>query len=90
MDEAIVELNRYRKPDLSLIDGSVGMRGHHLSGRRCDPPVGRIVAGFDTVAVDAAGAQLLGLNWRDVGHLRMAHRLLGDAEGGGAVKGDPE
>ena len=79
MDEAIVELNRYRKPDLAIVDGSVGMKGHHLGGERCEPPVGKIVAGFDAAAVDAAGARLLGLNWRDVAHLRMARCLTDDS-----------
>jgi hypothetical protein len=56
------------------------MTGNHLSGRLCDPPVGKIVSGTDPVAVDAAGAALLGICWRDVGHLRLTHNELGDAE----------
>ncbi|ORJ62938.1 DUF362 domain-containing protein [Geothermobacter hydrogeniphilus] len=80
--EAILDLNRYRKPDLALIDASVGMRDHHLTGRPCDPPPHRLIAGFDPVAVDAAGAMLLGKNWRDIPHIARADGELGNATAG--------
>ncbi|PNU20779.1 hypothetical protein C2E25_05150 [Geothermobacter hydrogeniphilus] len=80
--EAILDLNRYRKPDLALIDASVGMRDHHLTGRPCDPPPHRLIAGFDPVAVDAAGAMLLGKNWRDIPHIARADGELGNAMAG--------
>ena len=70
MHQSIVDLNRYRTPDLSLVDASVGMADHHLGGAHCDPPLGKLIAGFDPVAVDRRGAELLGLDWRSVGHLR--------------------
>jgi len=82
MHEAILDLNRYRKPDLALIDASVGMRDHHLSGRPCDPAPHKIIAGFDPVAVDAAGALLLGHDWRDIPHISRADGELGDAKAG--------
>ncbi|MFH1918360.1 MAG: DUF362 domain-containing protein [Planctomycetota bacterium] len=69
MHQSILDLNRYRTPDLSLIDASVGMSDFHLGGPRCDPPLGRLIAGFDPVEVDRRGAALLGLDWRDVAHL---------------------
>ncbi len=80
MHRSIFELNRYRKPDLSIIDASIGMAEHHLGGPICEPPVNKLVAGFDPVAVDAAGAQLLGFDWRQVEYIRMADGILGDAE----------
>ncbi len=80
MQTSIYELNRYRKPDLAFIDASIGMAEHHLSGPTCDPPVGRLVAGFDPVAVDAIGAELLGVPWQQVGHIKMANGELGQAE----------
>jgi len=79
MHRAIFELNRYRKPDLSIIDASVGMAEYHLGGPTCNPPVGKLVAGFDPVAVDAAGAELLGFNWRGIEHIRLADGVLGQA-----------
>jgi uncharacterized protein (DUF362 family) len=69
MHESIVELNRYRAPDLTVMDASVGLAEYHLGGPPCDPPLGKLLAGFDPLAVDRLGAELLGLDWRDVPHL---------------------
>jgi uncharacterized protein (DUF362 family) len=80
MQAAIYELNCYRKPDLTFVDASIGLAEHHLGGAACDPPVNRLLAGFDPVAVDAAGAKLLGFPWQQVGHIRMANGQLGSAE----------
>jgi len=80
MQRSIFELNLYRKPDLSIIDARVGLARYHLGGDECSPPVQKMVAGFDPVAVDAAGCAMLGLFWKDVGHIRMAHKVLGKAE----------
>ena len=79
MQTSIYELNRYRKPDLAFLDASIGMARHHLGGPTCDPPVGKLVAGFDPVAVDATGAKLLGVSWQHVGHIKMADGVLGKA-----------
>lgn len=79
MQQSIFELNCCRKPDLSIVDARVGLAEYHLGGAECSPPVNRILAGFDPVAVDAAGAGLLGMAWKDVGHIRMAHGVLGNA-----------
>jgi uncharacterized protein (DUF362 family) len=79
MHRSIFELNLYRKPDLSIIDATVGMAEYHLGGRTCHPPVNRIIAGYDPVAVDSYGAGLLGLSWKDIPHIRMADGVLGRA-----------
>lgn len=76
----IVELNQLCAPGLCLIDAVVGMAEAHLWGPPCSPPVNKLVAGLDPVAVDAAGAGLLGVDWRAVGHIRLADGLLGRAE----------
>jgi len=78
--QSILELNSYRKPDFSIIDASVGMAEYHLGGATCDPPVQKLLAGHDPVAVDAAGAKLLGVDWLKVPHIRMAHQVLGSAQ----------
>ena len=70
MHQSIVDLNAYRTPDLSLMDATVGMPEFHLGGAHCDPPLNRLVAGFDPVAVDRRGAELLGLDWRRIEHLK--------------------
>jgi uncharacterized protein (DUF362 family) len=80
MQTAIFDLNCHRRPDLAIIDASIGLAEHHLGGPCCEPPIKRLVAGFDPVAVDAAGAALLGIPWRQVGHIRMADGVLGRAE----------
>lgn len=69
LDEAIVELNRYRGPDFTVMDATIGLADFHLGGPCCEPPVNRILAGADARAVDREAAALLGMDWREVGHL---------------------
>jgi len=78
--EAIADLNRYRCPDFTLLDASIGMAESHLWGATCQPPVGLLAAGADPVAIDAWGCGMLGKNWQDIGHIRMLHGELGQAE----------
>lgn len=72
MHGSIINLNRYRTPDLSVMDASIGLADYHLGGRRCDPPIGKIVSGFDPLEVDREAAELLGLNWKEIPHLAGA------------------
>ena len=67
--QSITALNSYRSPDLSLMDATIGLAEHHLGGRRCYPPVKKIIAGFNPVEVDRRAATLLGFNWKDIPHL---------------------
>jgi uncharacterized protein (DUF362 family) len=69
LDQAIVELNRYRQPDITVLDATIGLADFHLGGDSCRPPVNRILAGRDARLVDREAAALLGIDWRDVGHL---------------------
>ncbi len=78
--EAIFDLNRYRSPDFTLLDATIGMSQAHLWGPHCDPPVGLLAASYDPVAIDSYGCKLLSRNWRSVGHINMAHEVLGFAE----------
>lgn len=77
---AIFDLNRYRTPDFTVLDASIGMAQAHLWGPTCKPPVNRIAAGYDPVAIDAYGTGLLKRSWRDIGHISMAHQALGSAD----------
>lgn len=70
LDEAIADLNRYRCPDFTVLDATVGLAAYHLGGACCDPPVNRILAGMDAKSVDRVAAGLLGIDWKHVGHLR--------------------
>lgn len=69
MQQSLIELAGYRKPDLTIMDASVGLIDHHLGGRRCRPPVGKIMAGYDPLSVDRKGAEYLGIDWLQVPHL---------------------
>ena len=70
LDEAIVALNRYRSPDFTIMDATIGMADYHLGGNWCEPPANRILAGSRARAVDREAAALLGLDWHCVGHLQ--------------------
>ena len=80
IQEAIFDLNRYRSPDFTLLDATIGMAEAHLWGNHCEPPVGLLVAGYDPVAIDCYGTRLLERNWREVGHIRLADGVLGHAD----------
>jgi uncharacterized protein (DUF362 family) len=80
IQEAVFDLNRYRAPDFTLLDATVGMQEAHLWGPTCNPPVKKLAAGFDPVAIDAFGCSLLDREWQKIGHLHMAHTSLGTAE----------
>jgi uncharacterized protein (DUF362 family) len=69
MHESILELNRYRPPDFTVMDASVGLADFHLGGPRCRPPVNRILAGREAREVDRRAASLLGMDWRAIPHL---------------------
>ncbi|TKB25245.1 DUF362 domain-containing protein [Desulfopila sp. IMCC35006] len=69
MQQSIADLNKYLIPNLSVVDGSIGMAEFHLGGAHCDPPVRKVIAGYDPWQVDRRAAELLGLDWRTIGHV---------------------
>jgi uncharacterized protein (DUF362 family) len=74
-DDSVVDVCLYKKPDLSVVDASVALTGGHLSGKK--KAVNLILAGFDPVAVDAVGSQLLGHEPGWVHYLTAAEGRLG-------------
>ncbi len=68
------------RPDFTLIEGIYAMNhGHdHPEGlvERCAERLGVLIGGDDTLAVDAVGCDIMGIDPREVQHLRLA------AEGG--------
>lgn len=80
IQEAVLDLNRYRTPDFTVLDATVGMAEAHLRGPTCKPPPNRLAAGYDPVAIDAFGTGLLKRDWRAIGHISQAHNELGLAE----------
>ena len=81
IDEAVADLNRYRSPDFTVLDASLGMLEGHIYGVPCDPPIGLVAASEDPVAIDAYGCRLLGVDPRDIGHIAMVDGELGRMDG---------
>ena len=77
-DKSVVDVCLYKRPDLSIIDASIALKGSHLSGRQ--KKIGLILASFDPVAVDALGSELLGHNPKRLEYLRLANGLLGNID----------
>ncbi len=81
----LVDILDCLRPDFTLIDArEATQHGHYPSQRLLDRilvPYGLIIGGDDVVSVDAVGCHLMGLPWREVEHVRLAHeRGLGTAE----------
>ena len=74
-DKSVVDVCLYKKPDLSIVDASVALAGMHLAGTKKN--IGLILAGFDPVAVDAIGSELLGHNPERLEYLTLSDGLLG-------------
>lgn len=77
-DKSVVDICRYKKPDLSIVDASVALTGMHLAGKQ--RKLGLILAGFDPVAVDTIGTQLLGHNPKKLPYLTLSNGLHGDMD----------
>ena len=74
--QSIVDMNFGIKPDLTIVDGSVGQDGEGpLYGDKADLQV--LVAGRDSLAVDLVCCQVVGVKPRDIPHLRLALQQLG-------------
>ncbi len=80
IQEAVLDLNRYRTPDFTVLEATVGMAEAHLWGSTCSPPVNTLAAGWDPVAIDAYGAVLLKKRWQDIAHIVDADGRLGKAD----------
>ena len=78
--EAVFDLNRYRCADFTILDATVGMAEAHLWGPACSPLVNTLAVGWDPVAIDAYGCDLLGRSWRNIRHIFLANNELGQAE----------
>jgi len=77
--EAVADLNRYRSPDFTLLDATVGMPQAHIWGPVCEPPIGILAACSDPVAIDAYGANLLERRWQNIGYIKLVNNELGRA-----------
>jgi uncharacterized protein (DUF362 family)/NAD-dependent dihydropyrimidine dehydrogenase PreA subunit len=76
IQQCIVDMNRGLKPDLNIVDGSIGQDGEGpLYGRRAD--AGVLVAGRDSLAVDLVCCDLVGVDPQTIGHVRLGQEQLG-------------
>src|SRR6266480_7729353 len=76
IDQCIVDMNRGIKPDLTIVDGSVGQDGEGpLYGDKADLQV--LVAGRNSLAVDLACCRLVGVKPRAIPHLKLALDQIG-------------
>ena len=76
IDQSIVDMNLGIKPDLNIVDGSVGQDGEGpLYGDKADLQV--LIAGRDSLAVDLACCELVDVNPRDIPHLKIALEQFG-------------
>jgi uncharacterized protein (DUF362 family)/NAD-dependent dihydropyrimidine dehydrogenase PreA subunit len=74
--QSIVDMNLGIKPDLSIVDGSVGQDGEGpLYGDKADLQV--LVAGRNSLAVDLACCQIVGVQPCAIPHLKLALSQLG-------------
>lgn len=58
-------------PVMAIVDASLGMKGHHLSGTRPAPPLNMIYGSGDALEADIYGCTLLGRDWKEIGYLSM-------------------
>jgi uncharacterized protein (DUF362 family)/ferredoxin len=76
IQQCIVDMNLGLRPDLNVVDGSVGQDGEGpLYGRRAD--LGVLVAGCDSLAVDLVCCQIARVDPLAIGHLRLGLEQLG-------------
>jgi uncharacterized protein (DUF362 family) len=78
INETIFDLHLYRKPDLVICDGRVGVKGGELGGKEFE--TGKIFASFDPVALDSHLAKIFGFDWRKIKYLVLANKVLGEAD----------
>jgi len=73
MSRVLADLNKLYMPDLSIIDGVIGMEGF---GPTDGTPkhAGVLIASKDPVAADAVAARIMGLEPSRIGYLRYAQK----------------
>jgi uncharacterized protein (DUF362 family) len=81
LSQCIADVNLVRKPDLCIFDGTevITTNGPRGPGKVIKPQ--KVFAGVDRVAMDAYGANLIGVRGEEVRMIRMAHEHgLGEIE----------
>lgn len=78
-DGCIADIVSIMRPAWAVVDGTIGMRGSHLCGCPIKPPVNRVFGSSDPFEADCHGCGLLGIDWREVAHLRSISGVLQSA-----------
>jgi uncharacterized protein (DUF362 family) len=74
ISKVIVDVNRFYKPDLSVIDGLVGMEGFGpIDGT--PKSVGAVIMSKDPVAADTVAAGLIGIKPSSISYLSYAEKM---------------
>ncbi len=70
-DGCIADIIHVIKPDCAVVDATIGMKGHHLSGTPCSPPLNLVYGASDPLEADKFGCELLGRNWENIKYLKF-------------------
>jgi hypothetical protein len=70
LDIAIADMSSVLRPDLSIIDGTIGMEGLGPSAGKAKP-LGVVVVGVDGFAADSVACEIMGIRAQDIVHLRI-------------------
>lgn len=78
--EALVDLNTVLQPSLNIIDGFIGQEGESpFSGEPVE--MRTFIVSEDRVAADAVGARAMGIDPREIGHIRIGATMgLGEID----------
>jgi uncharacterized protein (DUF362 family) len=71
LDIAIADMASVLRPDLSIIDGTIGLEGLGPSAGT-PKPLGVVVVGVDAFAADSVACGIMGISAENIPHLRMA------------------
>lgn len=72
--DMLLDIAAYVRPALTVMDGVVGLEGNGPSTQGIPRQIGALVAGTDTVAIDAVACQLTGLPREQLPLFRAAER----------------
>ncbi|MDE0481798.1 MAG: DUF362 domain-containing protein [Candidatus Poribacteria bacterium] len=70
----LLRLSRYLKPDIAIVDGTVGLQGNGPGGTN-SVPLGIAVASGDVFAADAVTSKTMGFEPMEIGLFRYADEL---------------
>jgi len=71
VQNSVYDLNLYQPANFVLVDASIGQKGNEIHGYPCQPPLKKLIAGFDNKEVDWFCAPLLDLDPRKIPYLNF-------------------